>query len=112
MDNRVNTFLEHILQSIKLLEDYCKDADEEKFSNSTPLQDMIFRRLEIIGEAVKNLPAEFKEQHQNVEWKKIAGLRDVLIHNYFGVDYELAWKVVEMDIPELKRKILEIKKTV
>jgi uncharacterized protein with HEPN domain len=109
MENRVNTFLRHILQSIELLEDYCKDANEEKFANSTPLQDMVFRRLEIIGEAVKNLPDEFKNKHKNAERKKIAGLRDVLIHNYFGIDYELAWKVVEKDIPVLKRNILEIK---
>ncbi len=63
------------------------------------------RSLEVIGEAVKNLPVEFKEQYPDVEWKKIAGMRDMLIHNYFGVNYKVVWDVVKNQVPDLRKKI-------
>jgi len=68
------------------------------------------RRLEIIGEAVKRLPLDLKKAHPGVPWKKIAGMRDVLIHEYFGVDLKLTWEVVERELPALKPKIEAIKK--
>ncbi len=71
---------------------------------------MIIRRIEIIGEAVKYLPDDFKAVHSEVPWKKISGMRDVLIHQYFGVDIEATWDVVKQDIPELKTKIMMIRK--
>jgi len=66
------------------------------------------RRLEIIGEAVKNLPKDFTEAHVDVPWQDIAGMRDVLIHEYFGVDAELVWHTVEQDLPTLKKKLTEL----
>ncbi len=60
------------------------------------------RSLEIIGEAVKNLPGEFKDEHQDIEWKKIAGMRDMLIHHYFGVNFKIVWDVVKNQVPDLK----------
>ncbi|MFH1051333.1 MAG: HepT-like ribonuclease domain-containing protein [bacterium] len=62
-----------------------------------------------MGEAVKKLPAELKESHKDVNWKEVAGMRDVLIHEYFGVDYEIVWSVVKYDIPELKDQLEQIK---
>jgi uncharacterized protein with HEPN domain len=70
---------------------------------------MIVRRLEIIGEAVKNLPQEIKEKHPDIPWKRIAGMRDILIHEYFGIDLALTWEVVEKELPNLKKRIIEIK---
>jgi uncharacterized protein with HEPN domain len=66
--------------------------DERAFLENVTVQDASIRRLEIIGKAVKNLSPEFKEKHSDIEWKKIAGLRDVLIHAYFGIDLELTWR--------------------
>lgn len=77
-------FLEHILESI---------------GESVTIQDAVIRRLEM-----KNLPSSFKNKHQEIPWKKIAGLRDILIHQYFGVDLDLVWEIVNKDIPKLKKQ--------
>jgi uncharacterized protein with HEPN domain len=101
-------FLEHILESIDEIERNTKNLSEDEFFNSTTIQDAVVRRLEIIGEAVKNLPAPFKNQHPGIPWKKIAGLRDILIHEYFGVDLDLVWKITNKDIPQLKNQIVNL----
>ena len=71
---------------------------------------MTIRRIEIIGEAVRNLPEELKKKFVDIPWKKIMGMRDILIHGYFGVDIELIWGVITKDLPNLKTRITEIKK--
>lgn len=101
-------FLEHILESIRWIEIYTESFSQEKFLKNVQLQDCVTRRLEIIGEAVKNIPGTLKDQHPNIPWKKIAGIRDIVIHEYFGVDNILIWKIVKQDIPKLKENILKL----
>lgn len=98
-------YLKHILDSIKAIEDYTDNLSEEDFIQSLVKQDAVMRRISVIGEAVRNIPTDFREQHTIIPWKDIAGMRDKLIHNYTGVDIDLVWRVVKKDIPPLKKQI-------
>lgn len=101
-------FLKHILDSIDFVDKYTQGLSADDFYASTEKQDAIMRRLEIIGEAVRNIPEEFRKQYPEVIWKQIAGMRDKLIHEYFGVDIELVWAVVKKDLPQLREDIQKI----
>lgn len=101
-------FLKHILDSIKIIESYFKDVTKEDFLSDREVQDATIRRLEIIGEAVKNLPSEFTKKNPQIPWHKIAKMRDKLIHKYFGVDLDLTFDVVKHDLPDLKKNVKKI----
>ena len=102
-DNAV--FLRHILESVSAIEAYVKGVSKKTFLSSPQLQDAVLRRLEVIGEAAKNLPASFKEKHHVLPWRKIEGMRNFIIHEYFGVDLELVWNTIKKDIPVLKQNV-------
>jgi uncharacterized protein with HEPN domain len=95
-------YIEDILESIARIEEYTHNLDEFQFQKSVQVQDAVIRRLEIMGEAVKNIPPAVRANHPDIPWKSIAGLRDVLIHAYFGVQMHRTWKVVREDLPALK----------
>jgi len=97
-------YLRHILDSIEKITTYASVGRAQFFEN-THWQDAVIRQLEIIGEATKRLSNEFRAQNPRIPWRRIAGLRDVLIHDYLGVDLEAVWEITQEKIPELKRNI-------
>lgn len=101
-------FLLHVIDSIHEIERNVKGISRAKFLQDVKTQDAVMRRIEIIGEAVRNLSSDFREKHHGIQWKEIAGMRDKLIHEYFGVDLGLIWSTAKKDIPDLKRKILKL----
>lgn len=105
MKKNPEIFLKHILENISDTEKITKGMNKPEFLKSMLHQKAAIRCLEVIGEAVKKLPALIKNKYPEIEWKKIAGMRDVLIHDYFGVDNNLVWSIIKKDLPTLKNQI-------
>lgn len=103
-------YLDDILEAAKRIEKYTKGLTLERLKRNELTIDGVVRNLEIIGEAVKNIPANVKDKYPGIEWKKIAGLRDILAHEYFGIDLEILWDIIENKLPELKKEISRLLK--
>ena len=103
-------YLKHILDEINYLLNSSKEISEEKFMRDATLQRAYTRSLEIIGEASKGLSGELRGKYPNVDWKSMAGMRDRLVHHYFGVDYDIVWDVIKNVVIKLKFKLQEILK--
>ena len=101
-------FLDDIKTSAAKIMRYTEGTNRAAFETDEKTLDAVVRNLAIIGEAVKKLPAELKDRYTGVEWRKIAGLRDFVIHEYFGIDTEILWDVVSTKIPELLSYVNEI----
>lgn len=104
-DDRV--YLINILECVDKIMDYTSSGKEE-FMKSTLIQDAVIRNLEIIGEATKKISPILRKDYQAIPWRKMAGLRDILIHDYMGVDLKTVWNVVQKELPDIKTKIIDI----
>lgn len=103
-----NLYLEHILECINKILSYSANLTYEEFLKNEMLQDAVVRNLEIIGEASNKISEETKKKNPDIPWKPIIGMRNRLIHDYFGVDNGAVWQTLIEDLPALKEKILKI----
>jgi uncharacterized protein with HEPN domain len=98
-----SVYLKHIRDAISKIGSYTKKVSETSFRKNTIIQDAVIRQIEIMGEATKRLSDRIRNESSDIPWQDIAGMRDKLIHDYFGVDIEKVWLTVKVDIPVLKK---------
>ena len=101
-------YIDHILNSINRILDYISGKDQEAFEADLVTQDAVVRQLEVIGEATKRVSKELRSKNPDIPWSDMAGMRDVLIHDYIDVDLGVVWKTASEDIPDLKALILKL----
>jgi uncharacterized protein with HEPN domain len=102
--------LAFILECIELIENYMKGVAWEEFLSSSQLQDAVIRRIELIGEAARNIPEEIRNQGPEIPWSRVIGMRNILIHDYLGIDLRKTWSVAANEIPGLKKQIASLKR--
>jgi uncharacterized protein with HEPN domain len=104
----INLLLNDIRQAIDRIEQYIKNLSFDAFSDDQKPVDAVVRNLEVIGEAASRLPDEFKGKYSEIEWYKVVGLRHRIVHEYFGIDLEIIWQILQKDLPELKSQFMQI----
>lgn len=101
-------FFDDIIECIQKIKEYIEDINESTFEANIEKQDAVIRRIEIIGEAVKSISQETRKKYPHIPWREMAGMRDVVIHEYFGVSIGLIWRVATRELPKLEEQISEI----
>jgi uncharacterized protein with HEPN domain len=109
MPRSIEVRLVDIREAIAKIEQYVHGMDYERFAQDGKTQDAVVRNLEVIGEACKGIPSEFRNNHSHIPWQRISGLRDILIHDYFGIDVEIIWDIVQNKLPELGEQLKSLK---
>ena len=107
---RDTDFIGDIKEAMEMSALYTKGLTFHKFLEDRKTQDAVVRNLEVMGEAAKNISSAFKAKYPDVPWKTLAGLRDKLIHFYFGIDYKIVWSVVKKELPKLRKQVKHISK--
>lgn len=105
--NRDQTYVNQILDAINKINDYTVEG-RDVFYETVIIQDAVIRNIEIIGEVSKRISDEFKESHDSVPWRKMAGIRDVLIHDYDSIDMSIVWNVVSIELPKIMIQLCDI----
>ena len=100
--------LNHILDAIVEIESYLTNAEYETFLNNSMMRFACIKQMEIIGEASDHISEEIKTQFSEIEWSQIKGMRNIFVHEYFGIDPRLVWEIIKHDLPDLKSKVLTI----
>jgi uncharacterized protein with HEPN domain len=100
--------LQHILDAIIEIEDYLKQTDFAGFMENSMMRFACIKQMEIIGEASNHISEETKTKFSSIEWSQIVGMRNVFVHEYFGVDADLVWQIIQNDLPDLKIKLTQI----
>ena len=104
----VKFYIADIKDAIRKIEKYTKELTRKRFETDEQVVDAVVRNLGIIGEAVNNLPTDFKSKYPKIPWNKIVGMRNKVLHEYFGIDWGILWETIEKSIPELKKQITKI----
>ncbi len=98
-------YLDDVAQAIRKINSYLAKLNQKQFAEDEKTVDAVIRNLEIIGEAVKRLPDEIRRKYPEIDWKKIAGLRDILAHEYYGIDIEIIWDIITNKLPPLAKQV-------
>jgi len=108
MKRDYSLYIKDILDSISLIEDFIGNINFDEFTKDKKTSSAVIYQIEIIGEAAKQIPKDKRTKYQAVPWQDMAGMRDKIIHFYFGVDHEIVWKVIKEDLPILKKEFVRI----
>lgn len=105
MKRDIKLFIKDIIEAIESIENFVGDMSIEELKEDEKTSSAVVRKFEIIGEATKHIPDKVKERNKDIKWKSMAGMRDRLIHAYFGIDYRLVWSAIKNEVPKLKPKL-------
>jgi uncharacterized protein with HEPN domain len=103
-------FITHMLESIEAIEHYTKNLSKDEFIKNEEKTDAVVMRVAVIGEAAKSASQDFRDDHKEINWRELAGLRDIVVHQYFYIDLNIIWEVVTLFLPKIKSGLIKLRK--